>query len=178
MSHIHTEPNQHDLTVGALIIKTDGHEPTVLLHRHKKLGIYLQFGGHVELHETPWQAIVREIKEEAGYDISQLQLLQPELRLQAMQRLILHPQPMAVHSHQYGELDHFHSELVYAFVTDQAPTHTSGKGESKELMAFTVKQLSDLGSDDIHEDTCTMCSYAMDQLYHQWQLVDPRQFEL
>lgn len=38
MAHIHTKPGQHDLTASAYIIRDDGNEPVVLLHRHKKLG--------------------------------------------------------------------------------------------------------------------------------------------
>ncbi len=77
MSHIHTAPGQHDATVSAFIIRIDT-EPLVLLHKHKKLGILGQIGGHVELHENPWQAIQHEIKEESGYDITDLMILQPK----------------------------------------------------------------------------------------------------
>jgi len=44
MSHIHTEPHQHDLTVTAYILKIDSSEPKALLHMHKKLNILLPIG--------------------------------------------------------------------------------------------------------------------------------------
>jgi len=47
---------------------TEGAEPRIILHKHRKLNKLLQFGGHVELDETPWQAVLREIAEESGYD--------------------------------------------------------------------------------------------------------------
>jgi len=53
MSHIHTNPGEHDQTVSAFIIRTDTAEPELLLHVHKKLGVLLQPGGHIELNETP-----------------------------------------------------------------------------------------------------------------------------
>lgn len=56
---------------------TEGDEPRIILHKHRKLKMLLQFGGHVELDETPWQAVLREIAEESGYDKNQLKLLQP-----------------------------------------------------------------------------------------------------
>ena len=38
----------------------------LLLHRHRKLGMWLPCGGHVEPHELPDDAAVREVLEEAG----------------------------------------------------------------------------------------------------------------
>ncbi|MBV9661891.1 MAG: NUDIX domain-containing protein [Acidimicrobiales bacterium] len=38
----------------------------VLLHRHKRLGLWLQPGGHLEAGETPWDAARREAEEETG----------------------------------------------------------------------------------------------------------------
>ena len=38
----------------------------VLLHRHKRLGLWLQPGGHLEPGETPWDAARRESTEETG----------------------------------------------------------------------------------------------------------------
>lgn len=70
MPHIHTEPGQHDLTVSAYIVRMDLPEPAIILHKHRKLNKWLQFGGHVEPHENPWQAVQREIREESGYELS------------------------------------------------------------------------------------------------------------
>jgi 8-oxo-dGTP pyrophosphatase MutT (NUDIX family) len=41
----------------------------VLLHRHKRLGLWLQPGGHLERGETPWDAAIREAQEETGLDL-------------------------------------------------------------------------------------------------------------
>jgi 8-oxo-dGTP pyrophosphatase MutT (NUDIX family) len=41
----------------------------VLLHRHAGLGLWLPCGGHVEPHELPDDAAVREVEEEAGVRI-------------------------------------------------------------------------------------------------------------
>jgi hypothetical protein len=40
MPHIHTEKNQHDLTVTAFIIRVGTPEPMALLHMHKKLNVF------------------------------------------------------------------------------------------------------------------------------------------
>lgn len=76
MAHIHTGLGQHDLTVSAFIVRGAPDGPRLLLHRHKKLALVLQPGGHVELAENPWAAIIREIAEETGYSATQLVVLQ------------------------------------------------------------------------------------------------------
>jgi len=41
----------------------------VLLLKHKRLGIWLQPGGHIDSGETPWEASLRECREETGLDV-------------------------------------------------------------------------------------------------------------
>src|SRR5436190_16951651 len=40
----------------------------VVLHLHKRLGIWLQPGGHIHAGEMPWDAARREVFEETGLD--------------------------------------------------------------------------------------------------------------
>ena len=40
----------------------------VVLLEHKRLGIWLQPGGHIDPGETPWEAALRECREETGLD--------------------------------------------------------------------------------------------------------------
>src|SRR6056297_463242 len=42
----------------------------VVLLKHKRLGIWLQPGGHIDPGETPWDAALRESAEETGLDVS------------------------------------------------------------------------------------------------------------
>lgn len=51
------------VTGSAIVLDDDGR---VLLHRHKRLGIWLQPGGHVDPGESCEQAAVRETAEETG----------------------------------------------------------------------------------------------------------------
>ncbi|PKP58053.1 DNA mismatch repair protein MutT [Candidatus Atribacteria bacterium HGW-Atribacteria-1] len=53
-------------TVSALIINKEG---KILLINHRKLGIWLYPGGHIEQGETPDEAVVREVKEETGLNV-------------------------------------------------------------------------------------------------------------
>ena len=62
MAHIH---EKIDFTASVYIVR----EGKVLLHKHKKLSIWLPPGGHIELDEDPSQAAMREVKEEVGIDV-------------------------------------------------------------------------------------------------------------
>jgi len=41
----------------------------VVLLRHRRLGIWLQPGGHLDAGETPWEAALRESREETGLEV-------------------------------------------------------------------------------------------------------------
>jgi len=51
-------------------ILTKNNPKKMLLLHHKKLGKWLQPGGHIEQHENPIETAIREVKEETGIDIS------------------------------------------------------------------------------------------------------------
>lgn len=48
------------------------HERRTLLLRHRKLGMWLPPGGHIDPHELPDQAALREVREETGLDVELL----------------------------------------------------------------------------------------------------------
>ena len=54
------------VTGSAIVVGPRG----VLLHEHKRLGIWLQPGGHVDPGEMPWDAALREAHEETGLDVA------------------------------------------------------------------------------------------------------------
>jgi 8-oxo-dGTP pyrophosphatase MutT (NUDIX family) len=177
MAHIHTGVGDHDLTASAFIIRTDFDEPKIMLHMHRKLHRYMQFGGHVELHENPWQAVKHEVQEESGYEISQLKLLQPIERIKSLKAAALHPQPICINTHvfnnklEFKDNSHFHMDIEYAFVTDQEPRHPIGEGESQELALFSREQLLALSTDSIDEDTRTIILFIFDTCLLGWEQV-------
>ena len=54
------------VTGSAIVVGPRG----VVLLRHKRLGLWLQPGGHIDPGETPWDAALREAQEETGLEVS------------------------------------------------------------------------------------------------------------
>lgn len=103
MAHIH---EKIDFTSSIYIVQ-DG---KVLLHKHKKLGIWLPPGGHIELDEDPNQAALREAKEETGLDVEIIGNPRlAEAPKDGSKDLI---PPMFVNRHNFNET-HEHVDMVY-----------------------------------------------------------------
>ena len=168
MGHIHTEHGQHDLTTSAFIIRIgEDEEPKLILHMHKKLNRWLQFGGHVELDENPWQAIAREIEEESGYTLDQLKFLQPVTRIKKLEANV-HPQPICVNTHVIQE-GHYHTDLTYAFTTSVDPANPRREGESDEIRSFTMAELA---QEDNIADMLTIGTFVIDEIFGEWLETD------
>jgi 8-oxo-dGTP pyrophosphatase MutT (NUDIX family) len=175
MPHIHTEPGQHDHTVGIYIFRTDFAEPKVMLHFHKKIKKYAQFGGHVELQESPWQAVLHELHEETGYDMSQLKILQPSQRLQQLEGATVHPQSVAHVTMGYPSFGgHHHTDSTYVFITNEPPRQSPEAGESTDIKLFTRKEVAEGSQTD--SITHGLALYAFDEILPNWQPVSPNNF--
>ena len=177
MGHLHTEPGQHDYTVGAYLVKFDGNEPKVLLHLHKAANKLLPLGGHIELNETPWQAVARELKEESGYLLNQTKVLQPKQRINTLSDIIVHPQPVVV-TDQDVSSDHFHTDLAYAFVVTGDPQSSPDKGESKDLRWLTKSELEKLMVAEIFPNTIEIYAFILDKCLSEWEAVSPDQYDI
>ena len=53
------------VTASAIVTSDAG----VVLHLHKRLAMWLQPGGHIDLGEMPWEAALREAMEETGLPV-------------------------------------------------------------------------------------------------------------
>lgn len=175
MPHIHQNPGEHDLTASAFIVDTSGEEPRLWLHEHKSLGMWLQFGGHVELDENPWQAVAREVGEESGFALSQMRLLQPKLRITGLETSKLIPQPFLVNTHPIGD-DHFHTDLSFAFTTGQGPANERAADESASVKLFSLSEIREASTDQLSPNVRNISLFVLESLLHEWEAVDPNEF--
>ena len=178
MSHIHTEPGEHDHTASALVMRMDGDEPRLLLHMHKKLGRYLQFGGHIETTETPWDAVKHELLEESGYEMSQIKVLQPKKRIKAKPGpdSKFHPMPLYHNTHVFNDT-HWHTDVAYAFVTSEEPNQPLGEAESDEMILLSRDQLEALPAEQTSEAIKAAGLFFFDVCLKEWEEVDPATFD-
>ena len=116
------------ITASAIVVGARG----VVLHRHKRLGLWLQPGGHVEPGEWPHEAARREAAEETGLDVR-------------------HPgsSPQLVHVDVHpGPRGHTHLDVRYLLEApddDPAP----GPGESPDVAWFPWSEAIALADDGL-----------------------------
>jgi 8-oxo-dGTP pyrophosphatase MutT (NUDIX family) len=91
----------------------------VILIKHKRLGIWLQPGGHVDAGESPWDAARREAHEETGLDVT-----------------FAGGSPRLVHVDVHpGGRGHTHLDLRYLVEADDTDPRPP-EGESQEIAWF------------------------------------------
>lgn len=143
MPHIHTKPNQHDMTVSAYMLLREDDEWKCLVHFHKKIDKLMQTGGHIELDQTPWQALAQELEEEVGYRLDEVQILQPTQEIVKLGGTVVHPVPFHVNTHNVGD-EHYHSDMCYGFIVANRPHRPTKEGESDDLRWTTIEELRSL----------------------------------
>ncbi|RFA98539.1 NUDIX hydrolase [Pyrobaculum aerophilum] len=83
----------------------------VLMVRHKRLGVYIYPGGHVEHNETPIEAVKREFEEETGIVVEPIGFTYGIIDENAVER----PMPLVILEEvvKYPEETHIHFDLIY-----------------------------------------------------------------
>lgn len=110
------EADPTHITASAIVVGVRG----VILHRHKRLGIWLQPGGHIDPGELPWDAAVREVLEETG-----LATVHPD-GVPDLVHVDVHPGPRG----------HTHLDLRYLLLAPDADP-CPPEGESPDVRWFT-----------------------------------------
>lgn len=122
----HAAADPVHVTGSAIVIGPRG----VILLKHKRLGLWLQPGGHIDAGEAPWEAAVREAREETGLPV---RLASTEL---------VH---VDVHA---GGRGHTHLDLRYLVRVDGDPDPAPPAGESQEVFWFAWPEAVERASDD------------------------------
>lgn len=178
MPHIHTAPGQYDFTASAFIVRIDQNEPKIVLHMHKKLKTLMQPGGHVELNEHPWQAVLHEIQEETGYALEQLKVLQPKTRLRSLSSPALHPYPACVSSHPFGsDSMHSHTDISFAFIASGAPLGGVAEGEQDDIRFVTRKELLSMTGEEVNLTVKDISLFVLKTCVNEWEAVELSEFE-
>jgi len=142
-----------DFTSTGFVVKG---EKTLLL-MHKKLGIWLPPGGHVEEHETPEEALHREIKEEAGLEVEILSKPAFELASETVSALVMpHHMQMELIKHS-REQAHHHVDFIFFCRAKGEPN--LNPEEHHEMKWFSSK---DLDSEEIEEDVRVLGKRAIE----------------
>jgi ADP-ribose pyrophosphatase YjhB (NUDIX family) len=117
------------------------HEARTLLLLHRKLGKWFPPGGHIDPHELPDQAALREVREESGLEV---ELMAQSRWLGAVQVL---PQPYCILLETISP-GHQHIDLIY-FARVRGGSLAPAEREAHAARWFTWDEL---GSSEIAED--------------------------
>jgi ADP-ribose pyrophosphatase YjhB (NUDIX family) len=121
------EANEHHVTVGAFILSSRG----IVLHLHKRLGMWLQPGGHVDAGESPEEGCLREATEETGLEVRHLDPVR-------LFHVDVHPGPSG----------HTHYDLRYVVVAEPREP-TPPLGESPEVYWFDLESATERAAEDL-----------------------------
>lgn len=113
-------------------IVTDG-DGEFVLHRHKRLGLWLQPGGHVDPGETPAEGARREALEETGIEAA-------------------HPdgEPRLIHVDVHpGPRGHLHLDLRYLLLASRDAVPAPAPGESPHVAWFSAERACEIGDGSV-----------------------------
>jgi ADP-ribose pyrophosphatase YjhB (NUDIX family) len=128
------------------------HEGSTLLLLHRKLGKWFPPGGHIEPHELPDQAAIREVREESGLEI---ELLTERCSLGQVTVL---PQPVCILLEDISP-GHQHIDLIYfARVCGGSLVHA--EREAQAARWFTWEELA---NPEIAEDIRVLGRQAIER---------------
>lgn len=111
------------------------HRRKVLLHLHKKLGIWIPVGGHIDRDELPQEAALREIKEESGLEV---RLYNPDPCIEMGEVRQLH-RPMHVLLENINQF-HQHIDFIY-YAVSESDMLSPQDGETANLKWFSAEEV-------------------------------------
>lgn len=124
------------LTGSLVLVSPDGLQ--ILMTHHRKLGKWLQLGGHLNAGELPEQAALREAEEESGFKRS-------HMRSTRLLDIDTHPIPA-----RSTEAGHIHLDVCYmSIIDDSAPLRPLGQtDESHEVRWVPLVDLTSFTTEE------------------------------
>ncbi|PWB39125.1 MAG: hypothetical protein C3F02_00700 [Parcubacteria group bacterium] len=137
-----------DLTIGAVVVFNQ----KVLLVLHTKLNKWLCPGGHIEADETPDEAVLRELQEEAGISAEYVNYSSLP---QTADEIKSNPLPFHADVHSVGDHNHYCQYYLMTASTDQVKK----SNESLDIKWFDKEEIENLAN--MPEAVRQMCLYAL-----------------
>lgn len=122
-----------DFTVAVFVV----HNDHVLLHPHRKLGIWLPPGGHIEPNELPDEAAIREVEEESGLVVELLGEYGVDIHAADAPRQLVRPQGIQLEDISPG---HQHIDLIY---------YARPAGATRDALPDVIDDMRWLGDADL-----------------------------
>ena len=118
----------------------------ILFHMHKKYKSWFPVGGHVEENEFPHEALIREVKEETGFDIKIKQNeFADNIDLGTVERV---PLPFCTCREGIGSQEEFFDFIFIAYTDETEPNPQ--KGESKIFKWFNESEIENCENMEYH----------------------------
>lgn len=137
-----------------IISKIDG-QLKVLLHKHKKLKIWLPVGGHIEKNEDPIEAALREVKEEARLEVKLIAHNRKLLKTRFAKEILAPPVILEEKIPAFKNTPaHFHIDLTYFGIAKNP-----GTIKMKEEYKWISKK--DLGKMNLEKEVVYLAKKAL-----------------
>lgn len=132
------------VTASAIVLDGSG---CTALHLHKRLGLWLQPGGHIDPGEWPADGALREATEELGI---------------ALAHPVTGPRLVHVDVHDGGR-GHLHLDLEYLLLAEPGAVFTPADGESQDARWVEVGEVGDWADVSVRDAVCAAV-HSLDQM--------------
>lgn len=116
----------------------------VLMVYHKKLGVWVIPGGHLEPNEYPHEGAKREVLEETGVEVKIVSLTSDNIRVNSEKEFVI-PTPMLCLSETIpakgDKPEHIHLDLIYLAIADENQTLKKQETEVNDVKWMTFDEI-------------------------------------